>query len=127
MTGLGITIGIAAVLVLLLVIGMTWLALRNRLGDQAASWQRKRADKGKVKCYYREKIPLAEDSNGKARVVFETPQCKNKAGWVTPRGYFCEEHWEINARLLLADGSQSRVRWAHQLVWRKKGTDVWTT
>jgi len=117
MTGLGITGDIVAILVLLLVIGMTWLLLRRRVGDQRASWERKRADKGKVKCYYSE---VQGGSN-------KTIKCNNKAGWVTPHGYFCDEHWEISARLLLADGSTSRVRWAHQLNWRKKGTDVWTT
>lgn len=117
MTGLGITGNIVAILVLLLVIGMTWLLLRRRVRQTASTLQRKRADKGKVKCYHVDKGRTTWDGE---------ERCKNKAGWVTPQGYFCDDHWEVRARLTLADGSTSRVRWAHQLIWRKKGTGVWT-
>lgn len=115
MTGLGITGDIVAILVLLLVIGMAWLLLRRRFGDQAAAWQRKRADKGKVACYEH-----LFDGVGGIR-------CTKKAGWVTPHGYFCDDHWEINSQVRREGGGYGRVRWAHQLNWHKKGTDVWTT
>lgn len=106
MTGMGIT-----VLVLLLVIGIVCFALRDRLGDQKAAWKRKRADKGKVKCYHCH-------AGGVLR-------CKNKAGWVTPRGYFCDEHWEINSKRNSAHG---KIRWANKLAWKRmEKTDVWTT
>lgn len=118
MTGMGITGNIVAILVLLLVIGMTWLVLRRRAGDQAVTWQRKRADKGKVKCY---NVDVGKTTwDGEER-------CKNKAGWVTPEGYFCDDHWEVHSRVELRSGARSRTHWAHQLVWRKEGTDVWTT
>ena len=117
MTGLGITGDIVAILVLLLVIGMTWLLLRRRVGQSASTLQRKRADKGKVKCYHIERSVWSPDEEA----------CKNKAGWVTPSGYFCDDHWEVHSRVTLTSGAESRARWAHQLVWRQKGTDVWTT
>lgn len=116
MTGLGFTGNLVAILVLLLVIGMTWLLLRRRVGQAASTLQRKRADKGKVKCYHRiSGVPADWD------------RCTNKAGWVTPSGYFCDEHQERHSLVELANGGMSRTRWAHQLDWRKEGTDVWTT
>lgn len=109
MTGMGIT-----VLVLLLVIGITCFALRDRLGQQAATWQRNRADKGKVRCYNVETFVGSIDEQ----------RCKNKAGWVTPHGYFCDDHWEINSRR----DETGRVRWANKLSWKRmEHTDVWTT
>jgi hypothetical protein len=116
MTGLGFTGNIVAILVLLLVIGIAWLLLRRRLGEWATAHQRKRADKGKVKCY-----DFAEYDG------LEAVHCKKKATWVTPHGYFCDDHWEINSLDKLSNGGKSRVRWAHQLAWTKKETDVWTT
>jgi hypothetical protein len=118
MTGLGFTDNIVVILVLLLVIGMTWLLLRRRVGQAASTLQRKRADKGKVKCYHNQSGSLGFE---------DWERCRNKAGWVTPHGYFCDEHQERNSRVVLTNGSKSRTHWAHQLNWRKKGTDVWTT
>lgn len=112
MTGLGFTGNIVVILVLLLVIGMTWLLLRHRLAQTAASSQRKRADRGKVKCYAVEHFVGSIDMQ----------RCKNKAGWVTPHGYFCDDHWEKNS---LRDGT--RVRWANKLAWKRMEGDAWTT
>jgi hypothetical protein len=114
MTGLGFTGNIVAILVLLLVIGMTWLVLRSRLAQSAVSRRRKRADKGKVRCQHHW-VGLTE---------YGDEHCKSKARWVTPHGYFCDEHWEIHSTRTTAHG---KVRWAHKLVWAQKGTDVWTT
>ena len=108
MTGLGVTGNIVAILVLLLVIGMTWVLLRNRLEQTASSHQRRRADKGKVKCYQIEFFVGSIDDQ----------RCKNKAGWVTPQGYFCDEHWEINSKRDTATGS---IRWANELAWKRRG------
>lgn len=117
MTGLGFTGDIVAIMVLLLVIGITWFALRSRLGDAAASLWRKLADKGKIKCRH-----PSYGGDGTYKL------CKNKAGWVTPNGYFCDDHWEINSRRKTADGSRGRVRWAHKLAWKRlEKLDVWTT
>lgn len=111
MTGLGITGNIVAILVLLLVIGMAHILLRHRFDDQRVTWQRRRADKGKVKCYH-------GNAGG-------TSKCKNKAGWVTPHGYYCDEHWEINSTRTAVVG---KVRWANKLAWKRtEQTDVWTT
>jgi len=118
MTGLGFTGNLVAILVLLLVIGMTWLLLRHRIGQSASAHRRRRADKGKVQC----QTVVDYDDRWRREI-----HCKNKAGWVTPQGYFCDDHWEPRSLLRLKNGSISRVRWAHQLNWRKKGTDVWTT
>ena len=108
MTRLSDTGDIIAMWVLLLVIAIAWLLLRRRLDESAATRRRKRADKGKVKCYHSE----VEGGSGK------TIKCKNKAGWVTPRGYFCDEHWEINSK---RDSDYGRIRWSNQLAWKRNG------
>ena len=112
MTRLGFTENVVAILVLLLVIGMTWLLLRRRLAQTVASRQRKRADRGKVQCYNVETFAEGVDAQ----------RCKNKAGWVTPHGYYCDEHWEKNS---LREGT--RVRWANALAWKLMAGDAWTT
>lgn len=110
MTGLGFTGDILAILVLLLVIGIAWLLLRNRLTQSVATRRRHRADKGKVACYH-------GNAGGATK-------CKNKAGWVTPHGYFCDDHWEIHSKRKTAAG---HVRWANKLAWKRMETTTWTT
>lgn len=106
---MGYTGDILAIGVLLLVIGMTWLLLRRRMASASQRHQRNRADKGKVKCY--ERLYNGVDSD----------RCKSKAGWVTPNGYFCDEHWEKNSRR-----AGSKVRWATKLAWKRTEADAWT-
>lgn len=108
MTGMGITGNLVAILVLLLVIGGTWLALRSRLGETANTVRRRRADKGKVRCQHRESV-----------VGGAFLSCKTKAGWETTNGYFCDAHQEINS---LRAGT--RVRWANKLAWRRMENGV---
>lgn len=106
MTGMGFTGYLVTILVLLLVIGVTLLVLRSRLGESAATRRRRRADRGKVRCQHGETTA----DNGLIYV------CKNKAGWETTNGYFCDSHQEINS---LRKGT--RVRWANPLAWRRMG------
>lgn len=85
---------IVLVLAGLAVVAVAWIIFRAYIDQWRVNWRRRRADGGKLKC--------------------QSEACSKTSRYVTPNGYFCEDHEGENSKKKVLTGS---VMYAHPLAY----------